>query len=193
MPKTLLVEHGAPTAADKRRIQEGIHELHWLATLKPTTIGVPALREDVREYLEINVRRVALRAGARTARLAGLIHRAVPYPVFLLVAEETVLTLSLAHKRWSQGAAGTTVLDGKPKDRRDRFRGCGALSLIVGSRRADRRALDHTCLLPDGGIARGPAPERAPSVRCRSSLHPARTPARRNQDQPLRSRSSLLI
>lgn len=114
VPKTLLVEHGAPTVADKRRINEGIEELRWVATLKPTTIGVPALRDDVREYLEIAVLRVALRAEARTERLAELIHRAVPYPVFLLVAEGTRLTLSLAHKRRSQGEAGATVLDGEP-------------------------------------------------------------------------------
>ena len=43
VPKTLLVEHGAPTAADKRRINEGIEELRWLAVLKPTTVGVPAM------------------------------------------------------------------------------------------------------------------------------------------------------
>lgn len=114
VPKTLLVEHGAPTAADKRRINEGIQEVQWVATLKPTTIGVPALRDDVREYLEIAVLSVALRAETKTERLAELIHRAVPYPVFLLVAEGTRLTLSLAHKRRSQGEAGATVLDGEP-------------------------------------------------------------------------------
>lgn len=114
VPKTLLVEYGAPTVADKRRINEGIEEVHWVATLKPTTIGVPALRDDVREYLEIAVLRMALRAEAKTERLAELIHRAVPYPVFLLLAEGTRLTLSLAHKRRSQGEVGATVLDGEP-------------------------------------------------------------------------------
>jgi hypothetical protein len=114
VPKTLLVEHGAPTAADKRRINEGIEEVQWVATLKPTTIGVPAFRDEVREYLEIAVLSVALRAEAKTERLAELIHRAVPYPVFLLVVEGRRLTLSLAHKRWSHGEAGATVLDGEP-------------------------------------------------------------------------------
>lgn len=113
VPKTLLVEHGAPTAADRRRINEGIEEVRWVATLKPTTIGVPALRDAVREYLEIAVLSVALRPEARMERLAELLHRAVPYPVFLLVADGTRLTLSLAHKRRSQGEAGATVLDGE--------------------------------------------------------------------------------
>jgi hypothetical protein len=114
VPKTLLVEHGAPTAADKRRINEGIDAVQWVATLKPTTISVPAVRDEVREYLEIAVLSVSLRVEAKVERLAELIHRAVPYPVFLMVAEGPRLTLSLAHKRWSHGEAGVTVLDGEP-------------------------------------------------------------------------------
>lgn len=113
VPKKLLLEHGAPTAADKRRINEGIEEVHWLAALKPTTIGVPEFRDTAREYLEIAVLSVVLRAAAQANRLAELIHRAVPYPVFLVATYGESLILSLAHKRWSQGEAGATVLDGE--------------------------------------------------------------------------------
>ncbi len=110
--KKLLVENGAPTAADKRQINDGVEELVWIAALKPATIGVPAFRDDVREYLEIAVLSVALRAEAKSTRLTELIHRAIPYPVFLIQSHPAGLTLSLAHLRWSQGQAGQTVLDG---------------------------------------------------------------------------------
>ena len=33
VPKKLLVENGAPTAADKRNIAGGIEEIQWVATL----------------------------------------------------------------------------------------------------------------------------------------------------------------
>lgn len=112
VPKKLLVENGAPTAADKRRINEGIEEVQWLAALKPTTIGVPEFRDATREYVEIAVLSAVLRTGAQASRLAELIHRAVPYPVFLISSERDALALSLAHKRWSHGETGVTVLDG---------------------------------------------------------------------------------
>lgn len=114
VPKKLLVEHGAPTAADKRRINDGIEDVHWIATLKPTTIGVPLFRDEVREYLEIAVLTATLRPDAKTSRLVELIHRAIPYPVVLITTQGGNLTLSLAHKRWSQGEAGATVLDDEP-------------------------------------------------------------------------------
>jgi hypothetical protein len=112
VPKKLLLEH-APTAADKRRVTEGIDEVHWVAALKPTTVSVLSFRDETREYLEIAVLSATLRAGAKAARLAELIHRAVPYPVMLLAENGDGLAMSLVHKRWSQGEAGATVLDGE--------------------------------------------------------------------------------
>lgn len=111
--KKLLVENGAPTAADKRHINEGIEELIWLAALKPTTIGVPHYRDEIREYLEIAVLQLKSREGAKVTRLVELLHRAIPYPVFLLSERGKQTVLSAAHKRWSQGEAGKTVLDGE--------------------------------------------------------------------------------
>jgi hypothetical protein len=113
IPKKLLLENGAPTAADRRQINEGIEELFWLAALKPTTCGVPAYRDDDREYVEVAVLRLALRAGAKATRLVELVHRAVPYPVLLLTETGAAVGISAAHKRWSQGEEGKTVLDGE--------------------------------------------------------------------------------
>ena len=112
IPKKLLVENGAPTAADKRNINEGIEEIQWVAALKPNTIGVLEYRDDMREYLEIAVLSVTLRGDAKAGRLAELVHRAVPYPMALLLNSEQSLMLSMAHKRWAQNEVGKVVLDG---------------------------------------------------------------------------------
>ena len=117
IPKKLLLENGAFTAADKRLITEAIEEIQWVAALKPNTIGVPDYRDTLREYLEIAVLAVTVRGVVKPAshsRLAELVHRAVPYPVLLLLIKGQSLTLSLAHKRWAQNEAVKVVLDGSP-------------------------------------------------------------------------------
>lgn len=78
MPKKLLLEHGAPTGADKRQIQDGIEEIVWVAALKPINVGVPAFDDGIRQYLEIAVLTVELRPSAKPARLIELVHRAIP-------------------------------------------------------------------------------------------------------------------
>ncbi len=111
VPKKLLLEQDIPTAADKRQIQDGIEELLWVAALKPTNIGVPAFRDNVREYLEIAVLTVRFRTAAKAPRLIELIHRAIPYPVVLVAEHGETISLSLAHKRWSQGEIGKVVIE----------------------------------------------------------------------------------
>jgi hypothetical protein len=151
VPKKMLVENGAPTAADKRQINDGIEELHWLAALKPGTIGVPVFRDDAREYLEIAVLSLTVRPGAKAHRLTELIHRAIPFPVFLIVLQPNGLMLSLAHLRWSQGQAGQTVIDGTlvtatlNSDQRDVEAFLASLNII-------RQPRDHLRALYQGWI-----------------------------------------
>jgi hypothetical protein len=115
IPKKLLVEQGAPTAADKRQIQEGIEELIWVAALKPTNIGVPVYRDSEREYLEVAVLTVQFRPNAKVTRLLELIHRAIPYPVLLVAlfhdVDKALVGVTAAHKRFNQNEAGKFVVD----------------------------------------------------------------------------------
>lgn len=112
VPKSLLLEHGRPTAADRRRIQEGVEEIRWVAALKPTNIGVPEGRDAEREYLEVAVLAVTLRANAKAPRVIELVHRAIPYPVLLVAAEpDGTTSVSVAHKRSAQNEAGKVVVE----------------------------------------------------------------------------------
>ena len=113
VPKKLLLEHGAVTSTDRRRIREGVEEIRWIAALKPTTIGVPEYRDEVREYLEVAVLRLHLRESAEAGRLVELLHRAIPYPAFVLAEGPFGLEMSLAHKRASQSEMGVSVLDSR--------------------------------------------------------------------------------
>ncbi len=111
VPKKMLAEQGSPTTADRKQLQDGIEEFTWVAALKPANIGVPECRDETREYLEIAVLSVVLRSPARSARLTELIHRAIPYPALLVSAQGEAQQLSLAHKRFAQNEAASTVLD----------------------------------------------------------------------------------
>ncbi len=111
VPKKLLLENGAPTPADKRHINDGIEELFWVGVLKPTTTGILEYFDEAKEYLEIAVLQFKLRTGAKADRLMELVHRAVPYPVVLMTEHDGKVSISAAHKRWSQSEADRIVLE----------------------------------------------------------------------------------
>lgn len=131
VPKKMLIDNGAPTAADKRLLNDAIEGIQWLAALKPNTVGVPEYRDEHRDYLEVAVLCVTVRSpqiaadggaaveankstvkSANTTRLAELVHRAVPYPALLLLVAPQGVYLSMAHKRGSQNEVGKVILDG---------------------------------------------------------------------------------
>lgn len=112
IPKTLLVDNGAPTAADKHLINDGVERLQWHAAIKPTNSGVPEYRDEARHYVEIAVLELTLRQGPKAERLVELTHRCVPYPVVLIADIADTTSLSMVHKRWSQGETDRVVLDG---------------------------------------------------------------------------------
>lgn len=111
VPKKLLIEQGAPTTSDKRAIQDGIDELHWLAALKPTTIAVPAFADQTHDYSEIAVIATVFRPAARSTRLTELIHRAIPYPILLITLAVDDVALSVAPKRAAQNEGGKVVVE----------------------------------------------------------------------------------
>lgn len=131
VPKKMLAQYGAATATDRRLLTDGIEELQWIATLKAGTVAIPEYRADGREYLEVAVLGVQVRAThgktSELLRLAELLHRAVPYPVLLIQAlagtEAAIddsaptlpaqLAVSLAHKRAALNEIGKVVLDGE--------------------------------------------------------------------------------
>ncbi len=116
VPKKMLAEHGGATAADRRLLTDGIEEAQWLAAIKPATTAIPTWRDEAREYLELAVLSMAVRSThaqpAQVQRLAELVHRAVPYPVLLIVSTPETVAISLSHKRTAQNEAGRVVLDG---------------------------------------------------------------------------------
>ena len=134
IPKKLLVEQGATTAADKRLITDAVDELWWQAALKPGTVSVPAYQvpegtklmpandgdavaasADATDVIELALVSAHLRPATRESqaqRLMQLIHRAIPYPVLLVTELPAGVVLSVAHKRASLGEVGRWVVAG---------------------------------------------------------------------------------
>ncbi len=119
VPKKMLATNGAPTATDHKLLQEHIEEIAWLAAIKPDNTGVPAFEDETRSYPELAVLSVHLRGldaapQSKLTRVAELLHRAIPYPLVLVLSDGARVHLSLAHIRWAQQEADKTVLDGEP-------------------------------------------------------------------------------
>ncbi len=109
--KKHFYDNATLTATDKKAFRDDIDTIIWQYILKPATIQIPAYKDQEREYLEIAVLQGNLKNPKRYKRIAEVIHRAIPYPLVLVLASESSFAISLAHKRFSQAERGKVVAE----------------------------------------------------------------------------------
>ena len=100
--KNLFLKNAQLGTADKKALDQDVDLILWQYAIKPANLPVAIYRDDQREYLEIAVLQANLHQIARHQRIAEVIHRAIPYPVLLLLACESRVAISVASKRFSQ-------------------------------------------------------------------------------------------
>lgn len=109
--KKLFLENAKLTPPDRRAFSNDVEEVMWTHTLKLSTIAIMPYVDDEREYDEIAVLEVTLKAPKNASRIAEVVHRAIPYPLVLVIRYEALELLSLAPKRFSRSEKGATVAE----------------------------------------------------------------------------------
>jgi hypothetical protein len=88
-----------------------INKIVWLYCLKPETINIPAYKDEVREYPEIEVIEVILNKEYGLNRIAEIIMRTIPYPMLLIFKLEDKIRFYMAHQRTSQSDSSKNTIE----------------------------------------------------------------------------------
>jgi hypothetical protein len=110
--KRLFHENAKLSATDKKALRDDVDTILWQYTFKPTTIPIQPYEDDQREYHEVSLLQVNLKQTGRVNRLAEIVHRAIPYPLFVVFVSDTTCSISLAYKRFSQAEKEAVVAEG---------------------------------------------------------------------------------
>ena len=97
--KKQLLENADLTISDRKWINEEIESIEWRYTLKPATVVIPKYEDAEREYIEIALLHIILKANTHVKRLSEVVQRAIPYPLIVVFEHADSLWISLADKR----------------------------------------------------------------------------------------------
>ena len=97
--KKQLLENADLTISDRKWINEDIESIEWRYTLKPATVAIPKYEDAEREYIEIALLHITLKANTHVKRLNEVVQRAIPYPLIVVFEHDNNLWVSLADKR----------------------------------------------------------------------------------------------
>jgi uncharacterized protein (DUF2267 family) len=109
--KKLFHQSGALTVADKRALSQAATAITWQFTLKPSTVPLLPYRDDEHEVDEIAVLEVTLSDRRQAKRIRELVHRSIPYPLLLVLADDAGAQLSVAPKRVSRADRSRILAD----------------------------------------------------------------------------------
>jgi hypothetical protein len=109
--KKLFYENANLSSSDKNLFTYIIDKIVWLFCLKPETINIPAYKDEVREYPEIEVIEVILNKDSGLNRMAEVIMRTIPYPMLLIFKLEDKIRFYMAHQRTSQSDSSKNTIE----------------------------------------------------------------------------------
>lgn len=109
--KKLFYENASLSSSDKALFTTIIDKIVWLYSLKTDTIHIPSYKDDVREYLEIEIIEVSVHKEHKLDRIADIIMRTIPYPMLLFFRMNDKKKLYMAHQKTSLSDSSKNTLE----------------------------------------------------------------------------------
>lgn len=109
--KKLFYENAGLSTSDKSLFTDTISKVTWLYCLKPETINIPAYKDEVRDYPEVEVIEVPVHKDYKLKRIAEIIMRTIPYPMVLIFKLEGKRKLYVAHQRTNQNDSSKNTIE----------------------------------------------------------------------------------
>ena len=109
--KKLFYENADLSTSDKSLFTDTINKITWLYCLKSETINIPAYKDEVRDYPEIEVIEVLVHKDYKLKRIAEIIMRTIPYPMVLIFKLEDKRQFYVAHQRTSQSDSSKNTIE----------------------------------------------------------------------------------
>lgn len=109
--KKQLLENADLTISDRKWINDDIETIDWRYTLKPATVAIPKHEDAEREYIEIALLHITLKANIHVKRLSEVVQRAIPYPLIVVFEHDNKLWVSLADKRISRADSSKLTVE----------------------------------------------------------------------------------
>ncbi len=109
--KKAFLDNADLLSSDKKILNDVIKKIVWKYCLKPETINIlPYVAED-REYLEIEVIEVQVTDISKSKRIAEIIMRAIPYPIFLVLCKGVQIQLVTGDMRKNLSDSSKVTVD----------------------------------------------------------------------------------
>ena len=97
--KKHFVSFGELSKAERDELSESVKKITLTYQLQPANLNIKPYKDDIREYLLINIIEIAVDIRASVKRLADVVMSSIPYPCVIVFESEDKMQLAVAHQR----------------------------------------------------------------------------------------------
>ena len=109
--KKLILEYAELLSSDKKIITNDVKRIVLKYSLKPDTINILPYKSSDRDYLEIEIIEVHLNTVLRIKRIAEIIMRSIPYPIILVLKNDSKIQLITGDIRKNLNDSSKIIID----------------------------------------------------------------------------------
>ena len=109
--KKHFYENADLSTSDKSLFTDTIYKIIWHYCLKPETINIPAYKDELRDYPEIEVIEVLVHSDYKLKKIAEIIMRTIHYPMLLIFKLEDKIQFYVAHQRINRSDSRKNIIE----------------------------------------------------------------------------------
>lgn len=109
--KKLFYEKAELSPIDKNLFVDNVNKITWAYCIKSDKINILPYKDNIRDYIEIEVIEVELVKEDKLDRIAEIIMRSIPYPMLLIFKLNEKFKLYAAHQKINQNDISKNTIE----------------------------------------------------------------------------------
>ena len=109
--KDVIFSEGGLKSSDKKIFTNYVKQIRWLYSLNKENIGIDSYKDEVKDYLEVEIINIVLKEDKKLNRIADIVMRVIPYPIVLVFEFRDNIQLFVSHQSESLVDSSKITLD----------------------------------------------------------------------------------
>lgn len=109
--KDVIFSEGGLKSSDKKIFTNYIKQIRWLYSLNKKNMGIDSYKDEVKDYLEVEIINIVLKEDKKLNRIADIVMRVIPYPMILIFEFRGKIQLFVSHQSESLVDSSKITLD----------------------------------------------------------------------------------
>lgn len=113
LTKAFFLKNFELSASEKKVLNQTITNMEWLASIKPTTANIPAVKNDTWVYEEVQVMTCTINSlEVNSEACIALFQKFIPYQMLLVIEDENDFIVNTCDKRVNQNDKSKRTIEG---------------------------------------------------------------------------------